>query len=399
MDEGKRTKKNIWNDDDEAQEPQKAKKFRRGLWSFLSFFLILVVVLGVVLLAAYRDGTGFDVLRRYLHYGGSESAGGESIYDYDASLSNRFAAVGGNLAVLSETGLQVLSPDGEAVWSKSLSMGAPALDAGGEFAVACDVGGTQLYVVEQHGEVLTLETEEPIIAATLNDQDWLAVTMEKQKFKGCVQVYDPEMELAFEFNSSRRFLVDATVIGEGKGLAAVTLGQESSTFVSNIVLYNLKETEPTANYDVADGLVMAIDAGEEQIVTVSDTCLTYAGTDGKVTTTYGYAGAYLRAYDLAGDGFAVLQLNRYASGSVGRLVSIGADGTELGVLDVNEEVLDISAAGRYVAILYADRVVVCNPDLQVYASLTGTDQARGVLMRPDGSVLLLSAESAQLYLP
>ena len=78
---------------------------------------------------------------------------------------------------------------------------------------------------------------------------------------------------------------------------------------------------------------------------------------------------------------------------------MGTDGTQLGSLDVKEEILDISAAGRYLAVLYADRVVVYNPDLQVYASLTGIDQARGVLMRPDGSVLLLGAESAHLFLP
>ena len=394
MDEGKRTKKNIWNDDDGAQKPKKANKSRRGLWSFLAFLLILAVIL-----AAYRDGTGFDVLRRYLHYGKAETSGGEAVYDYDSDATNHFAVLGQQLVVLSETGLQVLSPNGEAVWSKAVNMNAPALDKGNAFAVAYDIGGTALYVVDEHGEVMTLKTEETILAATLNDQDWLAVTTEKQKYKGCVQVYDPEMELVFAFNSSRRFVTDATVIGEGKGLAAVTLGQENSTFVSNIVLYDLSETEPKATYDIADGLVMAIDAGEEEIVTVSDNCLTHADTSGKVISTYGYGDSHLRGYTLEGDGFSVLHLNRYVSGSMGKLVSVGPDGAELGSLDVKEEILDISAAGRYLAILYADRVVVCNPDLQVYSSLTGMEQARGVQMRADGSVLLLSAESAHLYLP
>ena len=107
MDEGKRTKRNIWNDDDE-EELQKPKK-RRALWGILGFFLILIVVLGVVLLAAYRDGTGFDVLRRYLHYGHAEEAGGESVYDYDADSGNQFAVLEKHLVVLSDTGLKILS--------------------------------------------------------------------------------------------------------------------------------------------------------------------------------------------------------------------------------------------------------------------------------------------------
>ena len=51
----------IWNDDDGEAEAKKARRPRR----FLRFFLILAVVLAVVLVAAYRDGTGFDVLRRF----------------------------------------------------------------------------------------------------------------------------------------------------------------------------------------------------------------------------------------------------------------------------------------------------------------------------------------------
>ena len=43
--------------------------------------------------------------------------------------------------------------------------------------------------------------------------------------------------------------------------------------------------------------------------------------------------------------------------------------------------------------------MIYNQELQVYASLQGTDFATGVLMRTDGSVLLMSADSAGLFLP
>ena len=56
----------IWNDDDGAEE-ETAKKPRR-LRRFLIFLLVLVIVLGIVALAAWRDGTGFDALRRYFSW-------------------------------------------------------------------------------------------------------------------------------------------------------------------------------------------------------------------------------------------------------------------------------------------------------------------------------------------
>ena len=392
------TTKDIWNDNDGEEEE---KKPRRKLRGFLIFFLTLVAVLGVVVFAAYRDGTGFDALRRYLNYGSVEKAGGESVYDYDASASNRFAALGDRLVVLSDTRLRVLNASGGEVWSTAVNMSAPALHSGGGKAVAYDVGGTVLYVVDQNGEVLTLTTseEEPFISATLNGDGWLAVTAKLKGYKGCVRVYNSDMEEVFLFRSSRRFVSDAWVAGKGSALAAVTLGQESGTFVSNVVLYHLTEEEPYGNYDVTDGLAAATGWVDGKLAVVSDTSLTFADTKGTVEATCSYSGAHLREYDLNGDGFAAVLLNRYQTGSVGRLVTVAADGTELGSLDVSEEIQDISACGKYLAVLYLDRLVIYNPSLETYASLKGTETVRGVLMRSDGSALLLSSESAKLFLP
>ena len=201
------------------------------------------------------------------------------------------------------------------------------------------------------------------------------------------------------FRSSRRFVTDAWVCGKGDSVAAVTLGQENGTFVSNVVLYRLTEEEPYGSYNVTDGLPVSIGWVGGRLATVSDTCLTFADVKGTVDGTYGYNGAYLREYDLNGDGFAAVLLNRYQSGSVGRLVTVAPDGTELGSLDVSEEIQEVSAAGRYLAVLYLDRLVIYNQALETYASLKGTESTRGVLMRSDGSALLLSSESAKLFLP
>ena len=385
---------------DTTREKQNHKA-RRALRSFLVFFLVLVVVLGVVIVAAYRDGTGFDVLRRYLNYGSGETIGGETIYDYDAAPSNHFAMVGDRLVVLSKTSLRVLDSRGGEVWSTPVQMDQPELVSGGERAVAYDVGGTALWMVSGEGEVmkLTADEEEPFISARLNEKGWLAVTAEKKTYKGWVVVYNETGGLVFEFNSSRRFVTDAYVTDDSKRLAAVTLGQENSVFVSNVVLYDLTKEDPQANYSINDGLVVLIDQQGDRLVTVSDTCVTFAGTDGGIDGTYSYKESYLREYDLGGEDFAVLQLNRYQSGSVGRVVSVAADGSVLGSIDVNREILDISASGRYLAVLYMDALVIYNRELQVYATLNGTDHAKAVLMRPDGSALLLSSESATLFLP
>jgi hypothetical protein len=400
------TTNDIWNDND-GEEEQPKKRRGRGV---LVFLLILMIVLGIVLVAAYRDGTGFDALRRYFSYGTTESVTGETVYQYDTSSSNRFVMLDNCLVVLSGTRLQVLDAKGSEVWSASVSMSSPALSQGGGRAVAYDIGGTALYVVDQNGEVALKDQNgetitwaddvgDTLIAATLNEKGCLAVTAEKTNYKGAVSVFNADLQLVFAFNSSQRFVSDAYVTDDGGTLAAVTLGQENSVFVSNIVLYDLTKEDPTGSYSVSDGLALAIGQQGGKLVTVTDTCLTFADTDGTDAVSYSYNGGYLREYDFQGDDFTALLLNRYQSGSVGRLVTVGTDGEEIGTLDVNREVLGISAAGRYLAVLYADSLVLYNRELQVYASLNGTESVTGVLMRSDGSAVMLSSNSASLFLP
>ena len=392
------TTNDIWNDNDGEEEPSARKgRFRR----FGIFFLILVLVLGVVIVAAWRDGTGFDALHRFFSYGGGEEGVSEIRYDYDDSDSNRFAVLGETLVVLSDTKLQLLGQDGQEIWSTPVRMRAPALETGGGYAVAYDAGGTELYVVDEEGARLTLTAEEeyPFLSARLNSKGYLAVTAGLENYKGGVTVYNSRMEEIFLYRASERFVLDAWVMDDCSALAAVTLGQENSVFVSNVVLYKLDQEEPYADYDVTDGLVAAISEQKDRILTVSDTSLTAASPEGEILSSYSYGGAYLREFDLHGDGFTALLLNRYKSGGLGRLVTVDPEGAEIASLDVNQEILSISAAGNYLAVLYMDSVVIYTEELEVYATLEGTDYAREVLMREDGSALLLASESAHLFLP
>ena len=171
-------------------------------------------------------------------------------------------------------------------------MAAPALASGGGRAVAYDVGGTALYVVDASGLLLelTADEEEPYIAATLNKNGELAVTAQKRGYKGSVKVYGRTLGTApsFEFKSSKRFVLDGYVLGND--LAVVTLGQENGVFVSSVGLYDLSKSaeEPAASYNISGGLVAAIGEREGRLVTVFDSVLTCASASGEVQGSYAY---------------------------------------------------------------------------------------------------------------
>ena len=85
----------------------------------------------------------------------------------------------------------------------------------------------------------------------------LAVTTQISGTKGHVDVYGADMQVLFAFNAHRRFVADACVTEDGGYLAAVTMGQADSVFISNLVIYDLTQEDPVADYSVPDGLVTA----------------------------------------------------------------------------------------------------------------------------------------------
>ncbi|MBQ9493187.1 MAG: hypothetical protein IJR54_05565 [Oscillibacter sp.] len=364
----------------------------------VAVLVLLWLALGAALLSTLGHGTGLDAVRRYLRYGSRDT---DKLYSYPASTLSRFASLGDTLVVLTDASLRLLGANGEEVWSQPVRMSTPALSANGNRVVAWDVGGSELYVLGESGPLLSLTSEDdgPFLSARLNKNGWLAVTAGRQGYKGTVRVYDMRMKPVFEFHSSRRFVADACVLNDNRRVAAVTLGQQDSVFLSDILYYRLDQTEPEAECNLPDALAVELTQRGSGLNAVCDTCLACLAPDGTIDARYEFQDAWLREYDLAGNGFSALYLSRYQSGSVGRLVTVDDNGEELGSVDVMEEVVDISAAGRYVAALYTDRLVVYNLALGVYASLSGTENVQSVLMRPDGSALLLGGSSAQLFLP
>ena len=109
------------------------------------------------------------------------------------------------------------------------------------------------------------------------------------------------------------------------------------------------------------------------------------GTNGKTTVT-----ALVRS---------ILRAAGEACGSIGTLVSVDGEGKAVAMLDITEEVMDISAAGNGLAVLYSGTMVVYDRSLQEVATVEDTGYANRVLMQDDGSVLVIGGNTAWRYVP
>ncbi|MBQ7714089.1 MAG: hypothetical protein IJT71_04275 [Oscillospiraceae bacterium] len=372
---------------------------RRVLW----FALALLAVFGAMRFALARGVDSMDALRRLFTYNKVEqdADGRAELFRYDSDRSATYTALGDGLLVVSTTRVRLLSAAGEELWAKTVSFTNPAVARGGRTAAVYDVGGTELYVLDERGLARDMsgESGNGILSVSLNASDALALTTLKSGYRAAVTAYDSGGAPLFTFNSSERYLSDARVLDDGRHLAAVTLGEADGVFASTLTFYAFDSEQPISETTLSGSMVLSLGSVDGKLAALEDDRLTLFGADGSLAGSFRFEYPYLRAASMDGGGFAALLLSRYRSGSALRLVTVDGEGAVLGALDERREIVDVSAAGRYVAVLYGDSLTIYTADLAEYATLESTDYAKHAIMRADGTALLLGASRAWLYIP
>ena len=361
--------------------------------------LVLCAVLAVVVLTTMEDGRHFASLRRWLMYG--ESSGSRDVYVYAADPANRYGRVGDSLLVVSPNTAQMIGDDGAIAFEQRLNMSSPQLTVGARQAAVCDVGGDTLYLMDQSGVRRTMSTEKGLCyySARLNGSDYLAVTEQKSGYKATVSVYGSQGELKFHFDSYDNYISDAAVTEDCRSVVMVSLETQEGTFAARLLAYSLDTAEQIGSAVIRDGLALDIRCVKNRVLSLCDKRFVITSLDGETLLDRAYGNLYLHDYALTGDGFCALLLGRYQAGNICTLTPYDLDGKELASLPLTEEVLDISAAGSYLAVLYGNSVVVYNKDLTEHARMEGTDYAGQVEMEDDGTVLLIAGASAWRFLP
>ena len=121
--------------------------------------------------------------------------------------------------------------------------------------------------------------------------------------------------------------------------------------------------------------------------------------DGTLLGRFRYGDAQLRDFDGNGDGFITLSLNRNRTGERYAVATLAPDGSVLGEVGLSEEALDISACGKYVAVLTAGSLHIYNDTMTLYAEKENAAGASDVIMRADGSAILISGGEGSLFIP
>lgn len=384
------------------------EKKQNPLLRLLAFLVTVVLVLGAVFLVANWQKLNFDSIRRWVNYRSLErnSSGQVESFSYNGGSGSAFAALGDDLLVCSGNAVWLYAPTGGTYLEENCALNNPIVTSVGTMGLVYDAGGTELYVYRDRERVFTFSAEsgKTILSASLSQQGLLTIVTQASGLKGSATVYDSSFQPRWSVNLSSRFITDAILSPDGSTLALATAGQTGGVFDSQIALYSADRTAadgqtPNAVCSLGNSTVLALSWTSDAIRVLSDDTLFLVSGQGELVASHSYGGQYLKGFSLSGGSFSSLLLGRYRAGTDTRLVTVDDKGRELAVMDLNEQVISLSSAGRYLSLLTPRGLTIYTQTLEAYHELEATQGVRKLLQREDGSVFLISAETARFYLP
>lgn len=369
----------------------------------LALLVTIALILGALALVVYRDRLNLDTLERWLTYRDLETGetGQPEPFTHAGGDAVSLAFLNKGILFSTAAGAHYYAVNGELYAEEVLSMEHPVLSASDKSGAVYDAGGQSLYLFRegQQSLSLTLDGNADVLSARPNDAGWLAVTAQQSGYKGAVTVYNAAGEKAIQISLSSTFVVDAAISPDSKTVAVITIDQEGGSFHSKVSFYPVNRTEPSAQLDLGNVVVLDMDFENGKLwLLCADRLLTLDDRAENVTS-YAFGHTHLKGYSLKGDGFALLLTSSYETGNADTAVTLDDQCAVLARMPLSGQVLDHDCAGTYAAILTGSELTIYDRMLAPYAVLEDTQSARYAALRDDGSAALAHHQQCWLYIP
>ena len=253
--------------------------------------LVAAAVLGLLTATVFRSNIAS--MLRWMTYSQANDN-----FAHNAQSSSLFLGMEDNLLICTQTQIQLVSPTGVSRLKESVSMKSPALNSSGNYAVVYDVGGQELRLIGQDAVLhsLTLPAEETFLCATVNEKGWVAVTTKISGYKGVVTVYNRDFSPVLTIRLSSRYISDAVVTPDCRGVYLISPGQADGAFENTLLYYTFSSREkPTRTISLGSNVVLSIrSAGRCWIM--GDRSLLILDSSGVITGSYDYEDRYLKLF-------------------------------------------------------------------------------------------------------
>ncbi len=355
--------------------------------------VIFAIIVGIIVLVAVniRDLSFASMGKTLRSCFGAGSK--EVTMDYEDKAPTTFVRLSDGIVAASDTGFVAFDKWGDKVAYRDVVMAQPVAISNGKLAGVYDSGGYTLFMVDDNGNVESYETKEKLVSVSVNEKGWFALCTEEENYKGSVTVLDNDGNEVYKLYSGDGYILSAELSDDSKMLLAVKLTSNGT----DIVEYRLDSEIEQARISIPSQVVVKCEyGGYNDISVLTDSGFYIYDNDGKEKATNGFEGYQLKSFDLDDDGYSVIYCGAYEEDTISFIMTLDDSGNVIAKKEVAKTIVDISAAGQRIAVLYTDGLVIYDKNLKERETSEISSGMNAVVMCDNGKAVVTNEYSAEV---
>ena len=304
---------------------------------------------------------------------------------------------GGGILALSGSGYTWYNERGSSSGFISIPMQNPVLLCADNRFLCYSRGGRSFYTADATERYLSLTAEGNIIHADFNKKHQIALVTDAEYHKGEASVYRKDGIRIFTYRSGDAYPYLCALSPDGNRLAlAMLLSDEAGNAATALYCFSLKNDSMEGSLLLSGEVIRNVAFHAAKGITlITDTSV--IRTDAKATELSRFrlpAGSILQ-YALCGD-TAILFTDRREAGYRFDIISVDADGKELGRISTNTEYTAIAGSADHAALLSSAGVEIYTEDLTPVSAGLQMRGIIGISFANDGRLCTLTPGGASL---
>ena len=303
--------------------------------------------------------------------------------------AGNFGASGGNVYVVSDTALTVMNGSAKTLFTARHSYNNPAVSVASDRYLLYNMGGAGYQVETASGTQLSGTSESgDITTGAIASSGKFALAIQPVDMASQLRVYNKDGSLQYEYDFADTYVNAVALNSDGTRGAVASVTSRSGRLVTRITVLDFSKTEPVAEYESENNLVLGLLwTRDNRVLAVGDQAALVSNGSFEFEA-YDYGGREVTALCLT-DSRAVVSVSIYAFGGDSTLLIFGSSVQPVEAA-LPGRAVQLSSAGSKVAALLSDQVVAA--DLvtgEVESYCESTADTKGLAMADEGSVYML----------
>jgi hypothetical protein len=359
--------------------PEESKQEHTGRKLNIIMFILLCLLLAGLGFFAYAKSHNIDLgsLNIFKSNASSESnSGKESLkLQYDTREHTFFDVQNGTIIKYTKDSIKGISKNGEELWTIQLTMANPFVKVSDNGVLIADIGGKDIYVIEDGKIKWNKKLDDNIINACISKKGYVTVVHEAKGYRNAVTAFDLHGGKYFTRYINETNVLSAIASPTGKQVLINSVDTSGVTADSSIELTDIYG-KPLAKLTNKDSiLAYAGFIGNENIIAAGDSRIVFYDKDHKEKWSKDFKNSEVYSARTVSDKYiAAVVGGEDANGSLADVITlkiINTDGKQAAEYKINSEVKGIEAYDGVIAVNTGREVLFINTSGRLEGKFTG----------------------------